>query len=459
MRASLTVPGPEQIDDAGTELLTAASADAMGRRFVAHLRRSGQPPGTRVVLQAANSATLLASVLGALRAGYAPVVLSATLTDRERVELVGDVRPCLTVDAAFLAAAQDVPASAPDSSGGEAPPDDWLHCRPMHFTSGTSGRPKGVWSGWLPELLARDLVGEELTAWGITATDRHLVCGPMSHSAPLRFPLVTLMAGGSVVIPRSFDPAVASALIETGAVSTTFLAPTHLQRILEVRAPSRHAMRLVAHAGSPCPLHVRRQAREVFGDQVLREFYGSTEGQFTLCTPAELDTHPGTVGRARSARELRVDAEGHLWCRVPEHARFVYWNDPDQTARAWDGAWFTVGDLGRIDAEGYVYLDGRRSDLIITGGVNVYPAEIERVVLELPGVRQAVAFGVDDARWGQRVCLAVIGAATETQVRAHCTRQLAPAKRPKTIRVVDELPLTHNGKVDRLRVPVALGLA
>lgn len=440
----------QRIDDAGTELLTADRAEDLAARFVGHLRRARVDPGaTRVVFQAPNSALLLASVAGALRSGYSPVVISPRATERERAEMVTDVGPAVVVDEAVLVAAQSAPPAGLD---------DWFHCRPIHFTSGTSGRPKGVWSGWLDPERATALLTEEQRAWGITAADRHLVCGPMTHSAPLRFPLFTLAAGGSVVIPRAFTPGVVSHLIESAAVTTSFMAPSHLQRLLEVSTPTPALMRLVAHAGSACPSRVRQRARTVFGDDVLREFYGSTEGQFTICTPAEFDRHPGTVGRARPGRTLRVAPDGRIWCRVPPHARFEYWGDRQRTAQAWDGDWFTVGDLGRLDDEGYLYLDGRRSDLIITGGVNVYPAEIERVVVDLPGVEQAVAFGVVDERWGQRVCLAAIGEVTEQALRAHCAGQLAPYKRPKTVLVVPELPLTHSGKVDRQRVAAALGL-
>jgi long-chain acyl-CoA synthetase len=440
------------LDAAGTELLTPDLAEELGARFVGHLRSLGIEPGARVVLQAPNSAHLLASVAGALRAGYAAIVISPALTARERHELVADVDPAVVVDAARLEQAAQAAPAAP------APLDDWFHARPMHFTSGTSGRPKAVWSGWLTPDGSRAWVDEEVAAWGFGPGDRHLVCGPMSHSAPLRFPMLTLAAGGSVLVPPRFDAGVAGRLVEDGTATTSFMAPAHLQRILEAGPPARAAMRLLAHAGSACPGHVRQRARALVGDDALREFYGSTEGQFTICTPAQFDAHPGTVGRARPGRELRIDEEGHIWCRVPEHARFTYWGDPATTAAAWRGGAFTVGDLGRLDADGYLYLDGRRSDLIITGGVNVYPAELERVVLELPGVEQAVAFGVDDERWGQRVCLAVVGSVGGAAVAAHCAEQLAPYKRPKSVVVVAAFPLTHNGKVDRSRVPEALGL-
>src|SRR5690606_38316078 len=132
----------------------------------------------------------------------------------------------------------------------------------------------GVWSGWLDEDDARALVEEEATAWGMTARDVYLAASPMSHSAPQRFPLMTLLQGGSVVVPRAFDAGVVSALVTSGAVTTTFLAPVPLQRLLGDDEVRGHAMRLVAHAGVPCPAKVRAAARGAFGDDVVREFYG-----------------------------------------------------------------------------------------------------------------------------------------------------------------------------------------
>lgn len=439
----------EVIDDHGTELLDALHATELASRFVGHLHAAGVEPGNRIVIQAHNSARLVAAVLGCLRGGYVPVVISSQLTQRERDELTQDVTPALFVDDATLASAFDSPA---------APLRALWQCRPMHFTSGTSGRPKGVWSGWLDDEDSAALLAEETDAWALSSSDRHLVVAPLSHSAPLRFPLMTLMCGGSIVVPTSFDPAIVSAIVDSGRATTTFMAPAHLQRLLEIAPPQAPRMRLVAHAGSACPDQIRRLARETFGDDALREFYGSTEGQFTICTPREFDEHPGTVGRARPGRSLRVDRDGHIWCQVPPHARFEYWGDPQKTLQTWYRDWFTVGDLGELDADGYLYLNGRRSDLIISGGVNVYPAEIERVVLDHPDVTQAIAFGMDDERWGQRVCLAVVASTSQGVLSDYCQTQLAPYKRPKDIYLVSELPHTHSGKIDRQRVPQFLGL-
>lgn len=427
-------------------VLSAADADRMGRAVVAALGRRNIRPGSRVVFSAGNSPELLAAIMGCLRGGYAPVVLAAGLTRSERTELVDSVSPALVLDDA---ACRGLTSAA---QGGDAV--QWaetFRCRPMHFTSGTSGRPKAVWSGWLSGPDAAAYSAEEIRAWGVTPADRHLVSAPLSHSAPLRFALHTLLAGGTVVIPPRFDPVLASQLIEHAQVTTAFMAPTHLQRLLEQAPPAAHRLRLLAHAGSSCPEAVKRAAITVFGSDVVVEFYGSTEGQFTICRSEEWLERPGTVGRARPGRRLRVD-DGQIWCRVPGYARFEYWGDPAKTAAAWDGDWFTVGDLGRLDDEGFLYLDGRRSDLIISGGVNVYPAEVERILQAVAGVRQVCVVGVDDATWGQRVCAVAVGAVTTEELRTYATTHLAPYKRPKNILILDSLPVTHSGKIDRMRV-------
>src|SRR5690606_10619008 len=169
--------------------------------------------------------------------------------------------------------------------------------------------------------------------------------------------------------------------------------------------------------GAPCPDPVRRATHDLFGLDVVWEFYGSTEGQFTACSAREWYDHPGTVGRARPGRIISVDEDDQLWCVVPPWGRFEYWNDPERTAQAWrptaDGPAFTVGDLGRVDPDGYVHLDARRTDLIISGGVNVYPAEVEAALVEVPGVVEVAVFGRPDERWGQRVCAAWVGEADE----------------------------------------------
>jgi long-chain acyl-CoA synthetase len=153
-----------------------------------------------------------------------------------------------------------------------------------------------------------------------------------------------------------------------------------------------------------------------------------------------------------------VDDDGVIWCRVPAYARFSYWGDPAKTAAAWRGDEFTVGDVGRLDSDGYLYLDGRRDDLVITGGVNVYPREVELVLAECAGVEEIAVFGVDDERWGQRLCAAVVGSAAVDALFGYARERLAPARRPKDYYIVTDLPRTSTGKVRRLDLPGFLEL-
>lgn len=340
----------------------------------------------------------------------------------------------------------------------------------MHFTSGTSGRSKAVWSGLWDERTAAAAFDDEADLWSFGPDDVHLVCSPMAHSVSIRFAAGTLLRGGTCVVLGRFDAAAAGRALlgDAGVVpTTTFMAPSALQRLLALGdLPERFDdLRLLVHAGSACPPAVKRRALQRVGDDVLWEFYGSTEGQFTVCSPDEWQERPGTVGRARPGRTLSVDDDGMVWCRPPTFGRFSYWGDEAKTEAAWQDGSFTVGDLGRLDDDGYLTLDGRRHDLVITGGVNVYPAEVEAALAEAPGVSEVVVFGIPDERWGQRVGAAVVptrGAAVASQLvedlRAVAAARLAPYKRPKEYHVVDRLPHTATGKAQRRLVGVQLGL-
>jgi long-chain acyl-CoA synthetase len=336
----------------------------------------------------------------------------------------------------------------------------------MHCTSGTTGTPKGVWSGILADEDAAALVAEERTLWGFAADDVNLVLSPLYHSAPLRFAMGTALVGGRVVLPGPFDPARVTEAIERERPTSMFCVPTHLQRLIahwdEAGVPDLSCFRLVAHAGAACPPAVKERLIELFPGGSTWEFYGSTEGQFTACRSEDWVRRPGTVGRARPGRRLLVDEDGTIWCTVPEHARFGYWGDPVKTGAAWrdtdSGPAFTVGDLGRLDADGFLFLDGRREDLVISGGVNVYPVEVENALRQHPQVRDVAVFGVDDPDWGQRLVAAVVGDADHEALRELARQRLAAPKRPKEYHRVDELPFTATGKLRRLDLPGQLGL-
>jgi acyl-CoA synthetase (AMP-forming)/AMP-acid ligase II len=435
------------------ERLTAEQSDADQRRVAGALAARGVVAGDRVVYLTTSSAAMLSAVLGTLRAGVVAVPLNPGLLDHERAALIADADPALVVDDRVLAEllADDRPTEL-----APAP-----LARPMHYTSGTTGRPKGVWSGVLTEDEGLALQGEERELWHFAADDRHLVCSPMHHSAPIRFGGGTLAAGGEVVVLGRFDARRAIDAIGETRPTSAFMVPAHLHRLFEAVGADDDvptaSFRLLAHAGAPCPPPLKLRALEAFGSDTVWEFYGSTEGQFTACSGTEWQRRPGTVGRARPHRALAVDDDGTIWCAAPTYARWEYWRDAEATDRAWRDGAFTVGDLGTLDDDGYLWLDGRREDLIISGGVNVYPAEVEAALSSAPGVVEVAVFGIDDERWGSRVCAAVVGPARASDVVAFAREVLAAYKCPKDVYLVDDLPRTSTGKVRRLDLPAMVG--
>jgi len=431
-------------------VVTGAGSVRDQRRAAAALARAGLRAGDRLLVSAAASPALLAVVLGALRTGIVPVVLDPGLPAAERAALAEDADAALDADAD--------PARLLTGTE-EAELADVPLARPMHYTSGTTGRRKGVWSGVLTEDHARALAAEEIDLWGFVPSDRHLVLSPLHHSAPLRFAVHTLLAGGEVLLPGPFDVRRAAAAISTLRPTTTFCVPTHLQRLVGRDDVDWSSFRRLVHAGAPCPAPLKRAVLDALPEGSVWEFYGSTEAQFTVCSPEDWLAHPGSVGRARPGRRLETDERGQLWCAVPAWARFEYWRAPEKTAAAWRGDRVTVGDLGRVDDEGVVWLDGRREDLVISGGVNVYPAEVEAVLDAHPGVVESAVFGVPDEEWGQRVVAAYVGSADPAALRAWARERLGAAKRPKAVYRLDDLPRTSTGKVRRLDLPGVPGLS
>ncbi len=423
-----------------------------------------------------SSADLICAVLGAARVGLIPVLLNATLTDDERAALVADAQPRVEV----LSEA----ALAPLMDGVPAELSPYPLTRPMHYTSGTTGRPKGVTTGIWDEDTARAVFEDEASVWHFDRDDLHMVCSPMYHTVSVRFCTGTLLSGGSLVILSRFDAATALGVLREQRPTTAFLVPTHLQRILALGDPAAgvlgadeqfDSLRFLAHAGAPCPPSLKRATMQRVRPGALWEFYGSTEGQFTVCSQDEWLEHEGTVGRARPGRRLTIetDAEeqgsenaedrgsGTIWCDMPDFARFSYWGDAVATAAAWRGDACTVGDLGHVSSDGYLFLSGRRHDLIISGGVNVYPAEVEGVLAAVPGVEEVAVFALPDERWGQRVCAAYVArAGVESEaLRRAAVAHLAPYKRPKSYFATAELPHTATGKLLRRSVAEHLGLA
>jgi acyl-CoA synthetase (AMP-forming)/AMP-acid ligase II len=467
---------------AEVEVLHAPDAEVRQRRAAGALLAQGCRPGDRVVFALGSSADLICAVLGAARVGLIPVLLNATLTLAERDVLADDAQPAVRIfDAASLAAlTADEAEGHADAHAVELPP--FPLTRPMHYTSGTTGRPKGVTTGLWEEATAKLVYEDEAAVWHFDPADLHMVCSPMYHTVSVRFSTNTLLAGGSLAILRRFDAGTVLDTLRRLRPTTTFLVPTHLQRLLQHPALGDDerfdSLRLLAHAGAPCPESLKRATMARANPGVVWEFYGSTEAQYTVCSPDDWLEHPGTVGRARPGRRLSIGPvdevptdlvdEPTIWCDQPAFARFSYWRDPEATAQAWRGSACTVGDLGRLDADGFLYLTGRRHDLIISGGVNVYPAEVENVLSAVAGVQEVAVFGLPDEQWGQRVCAAYVPeagggvvvdrAGLEDALRAAVSARLAPYKRPKSYIAAPDLPHTATGKMIRRAVPEHLGL-
>jgi long-chain acyl-CoA synthetase len=279
---------------------------------------------------------------------------------------------------------------------------------------------------------------------------------------------MALTEGGTVVIMRRFDATEALRLIETERVTTAQMVPAHFIRILEAdwAAYDRSSMRKILHAAAPCPVPVKRRIIDVFPAGAIWEFYGASEGMASVISPEEWLTKPGSVGKPFPGLSLKIlddaGAErpagevGAVYISAFAGHRFGYHNDAAKTSDAWRHDHFTVGDMGWLDEDGYLFLADRRTDLILSGGVNVYPAEVETALAEDPDVVDAAVFGLPDERMGQKVHAVVelrAGAGRHAEaLLARLATRLADYKRPRAIEFVDVLPRQENGKVMKARL-------
>lgn len=466
-------PGATAVCDAEDDSLTFGRFDSCSRRIAGLLLSLGMRERDRIAVLSSNHMNALLVTVAALRSGIVPVPISPLLTPPERAYLLRDSGAAvLFSDRSHEVECEDVHTSisldeleqALDGADEAAIADHTLG-RPMHYTSGTTGTPKGVWVEPCSAAEGRRRSEAFASDWGINRTDVHLVCSPLTHSAPLRYSIRTLEAGGRVVLQRRFDAATTLERIERHRVTSTFMVPTHLERILSLPDDQMDrdlsSLRMLAHAGAPIRRSTKRRALEVFPQGSVWEFYGSTEGGFAVISPVEWLRRPGSVGRAKPGAELIVTDEqgrplppgeiGRIWVRDPSADRFEYWGDAERTAEAWADDAFSVGDLGHLDADGYLYLAGRADDTIISGGVNVYPKEVELILMEHPRVGEVVVYGVESTEWGQEVRARVVpaGALDPDELRTWARERLAGYKTPRSIEIVDELPRTPTGKLKR----------
>jgi acyl-CoA synthetase (AMP-forming)/AMP-acid ligase II len=346
----------------------------------------------------------------------------------------------------------------------------------MIYTGGTTGRPKGAIRGAVdPQVTMRFLEALDLAEPHV-----HLAAGPLYHSAPGSFAMTTQMFGGTVVVMKKFDPEEALRLIQTHRCTSTFMAPTLVKRIVDLPAATRarydvSSMRVLVVAAAPCPMRVKEQAMEYFGP-ALYEFYGSTELSVnTILRPEDVLRKPGSCGRAAPGIELAILDDDGTPLPAGEPGEFYirrypgvfdgYYRNPQATQETQRGEWLSVGDVAYVDAEGFYYICDRKRDMIISGGVNIYPAEIEDVLHRHPEVEDVAVFGVPDDEWGERVHAAVQprpGAAlTAADVIAFARRHLADYKAPREVSFHSGFPRDAAGKLIKrvLREPYWAGRA
>jgi acyl-CoA synthetase (AMP-forming)/AMP-acid ligase II len=399
--------------------------------------------------------------------GFLPMVeqvRGAATRVKQWITLGAERRPWAQGLDDLLARGSDAAPPAPPAIGGS-----------MVYTAGTTGKPKGALrrvidaASLLPRLAALDC---------LDPAHVHLVAGPLYHSAPGGFALYAHLVGATVVVMRKFDAEDALRHIERRRCTTTFMAPTLLKRIVDLPADVRarydvRSMRSIVVAAAPCPMRVKKRILEMFGP-VLYEFYGSTElGVNTVLRPEDVLRKPGSCGRAAPGVEVAVldddgrpvpaGTPGELFVRRYSGVFDEYYKNPTATAQTSRGDWMSVGDVAWIDADGFVYICDRKRDMIISGGVNIYPAEIEDVLHRHPAIEDAAVFGVPDAEWGERVHAAVqlrAGmSAGERDLIDFCRAHLADYKAPREVSFHADFPRDTAGKLVKrlLREPYWAG--
>ena len=349
------------------------------------------------------------------------------------------------------------------ASAGPERPTQRSSGNTMIYTSGTTGRPKGV-KRPLPDL-DPDEVGELAAGlcerFELPVEDGvHLVTGPLYHGAPLGFALSSLHAGRTVVVMDKFYPDRALDLIARNRVTDAHFVPTMMHRIMGLDPAERASYDLtslvsVLHAAAPCPVSLKHAFMGWLGP-IVWEYYGSTEGVATMVRPEEWLRFPGTVGRAIEGTELKICDDGRNSVQAGETGKvwirsaltdFEYHHDPEKTAANRADGFISVGDIGYLNEEGYLFLCDRDADVIISGGVNIYSAEIEAVLADHPDVADVAVIGVPNAEWGEEVKAIVVAAdsAVDPQVLndsilAFCAERLARYKLPRSVELRESLP-------------------
>src|SRR5437660_4360525 len=483
----LAVVDPEGTEISAGELLGAAN------QLVHGLRQLGLEPGDSIAMVLPNSVEVFELYLAALQAGWYLIPINHHLVGPEIAYIVQDCDAKVFVTHerfadTSAAAAKELGfpedrsfavGSVPGFRGYEelkegqptALPSDRRTGAVMNYTSGTTGKPKGVrraLPGADPETSAI-ASGGMLLLFGLQPHDDNVhICGsPLYHTAVLVFAGGSLQLGHTVVLMDKWTPEGMLELIDRYRVTSSHMVPTQFHRLLalpdEVKGKyDLSSLRHMVHAAAPCPIDVKRGMIEWWGP-VIDEYYAASEGGGTVVLPDEWMRKPGTVGKPWPISEVAIfddegnrlgpNQEGTVYMSM-QTGDFEYHKDQEKTRSNRIGKFFTVGDIGYLDDDGNLFLRDRKADMIISGGANIYPAEIEGVLLTHPLVADAAVFGIPHDDWGEEIKAVVEPAAgiepgeeLEREILEHCAGRLARFKTPRSIDFVAEMPRDPNGKL------------
>jgi malonyl-CoA/methylmalonyl-CoA synthetase len=459
------------------ETISHGELDKRAARTAGWLRSQGVARGDRVLVSGPNSLALVVSYLGVLRAGATVVLANPTYTETELQHLVGDsgaraafgtgtALAHLQAIAARGSALRLVAVLNGEGADGPAVAADIAHNADvalLAYTSGTTGRPKGV---PLSHANLLSSIRGVMLAWRWQPDDELVHALPLTHQHGLGGVHATLLAGSRAVIHARFDPAALCAAIRAERATVLFAVPAIYERLLAWEAVADadlSSLRLAISGSAPLSPALAERIAALLG-QLPLERYGSTEAGLDVSNPYEGPRRVGTVGLPLPGVKLAIvdgtgalvpdGSDGEIVLRGPQ-VFLGYAGQPDATAAAfYPGGWFRSGDIGRVDpADGYLTITGRAKEVIITGGLNVYPRELELALEEQPGIAQAAVVGVPSERWGEEVVAFVIlrpgASVTPEAVIVAVRRRLAPYKCPKRVFVVDRFPLNDMGKVRR----------